>query len=223
MFASMPLPVADPSATPVAEPAVLIVEDVPVVAFGTAEIVRRRHPHYRTEIAGNAATALRRLEERQWNWILLEPAVPGAQGLSLVHALYARGLAHRCCLLGNTPVAGQLSEARHLGVAGYIDKRWPFDEFCDALDRVLRGQPVFPRAEEEVFQPTILLTCRQVGVLRLIQRGLSAKRIAAALGIAEGTVRNHTLNILRALAASNRTHAVTRALELGILGAPGPA
>lgn len=205
------------------EPAVLIVEDVPVIAFGTAEIVRRQHPQYRTEIVDSAAAALRKLDERHWSWILLEPAVPGAEGLSLLHALHARGLTARCCVLSAAADAAHLGEVRHLGVAGYIEKRLPLAEFSDALDRVLRGHQVYTRTEAVAFQPTTALSCRQVGVLRLIQRGLSAKRIALELGIAEGTARNHTLAILRALGARNRTHAVTRAIELGILAMPGAA
>lgn len=203
--------------------AILIVEDHPMVAFGTAEVIRVRYPHYSTEIAGNAQEALKKLDARTWSWILLDLAVPGADGLSLVHAVHARGIAHRCCIVSASETPGIVGEARHLGVAGYIEKRRSFEGFCDALGRVLRGHRVFPSEEGQDFTPSALLTCRQVGVLRLIQRGMTAKRIAFELGMAEGTARNHTLAILRALDASNRTHAVARAIELGLLGAPSPA
>jgi DNA-binding NarL/FixJ family response regulator len=113
--------------------------------------------------------------------------------------------------------AASVREARQLGVAGYIDKRLPFDAFCEALDRVLRGHPVFPRIDQRRGDPTVALTRRQAVILQLIQRGRSSKQIAYELGIAEGTARNHTLAILRALGVTNRTHAVTRGIELGIL------
>ena len=41
----------------------------------------------------------------------------------------------------------------------------------------------------------------------MLRRGLSNKMIAAALGISEGTVKNHITEILRALNATNRTQA----------------
>lgn len=207
--------------TPVAarlrDVAVLIVEDHPVVAFGTAEVIKRRLPGFRPAFASNAREALARLDEREWRWILLDFAIPVTQGLSLLHVLHARGLAHRCCVISADRSAASVREARQLGVAGYIDKRLPFDAFCEALDRVLRGHPVFPKVDSRRGSQSVALTARQAGILRLIQRGRSSKQIAYELGIAEGTARNHTLAILRALGVTNRTHAVTRGIELGIL------
>ncbi|HEY6923195.1 MAG TPA: LuxR C-terminal-related transcriptional regulator, partial [Steroidobacteraceae bacterium] len=49
------------------------------------------------------------------------------------------------------------------------------------------------------------LTPRQQEVQRMLRRGLSNKMIAAALGISEGTVKNHITEILRALNATTRT------------------
>jgi DNA-binding CsgD family transcriptional regulator len=51
------------------------------------------------------------------------------------------------------------------------------------------------------------LTPRQEEICGLLRRGMSNKMIAAALGISEGTVKNHVTEILRALNATNRTQA----------------
>lgn len=61
------------------------------------------------------------------------------------------------------------------------------------------------------------LTSRQLAILRLLHRGLSSKQVAQELRIAVGTVKNHSLAMRRALGATNRTHAVARGLELGLL------
>ncbi len=55
-------------------------------------------------------------------------------------------------------------------------------------------------------------------VLRLIARGHSNKKIAHALGLAEGTVKLHVTAVLRALGVSNRTQAVLAATALGLVG-----
>jgi DNA-binding CsgD family transcriptional regulator len=52
--------------------------------------------------------------------------------------------------------------------------------------------------------------------LRHVKR-LSSKQIAHELEIAEGTAKNHTLALLRALSATNRAHAVAQGLELGLV------
>lgn len=61
------------------------------------------------------------------------------------------------------------------------------------------------------------MTPRQLDVLTLLMRGLPNKSIARELGLTEGTIKIHLAAILRALAVRNRTEAVVRARELGIL------
>jgi DNA-binding CsgD family transcriptional regulator len=51
------------------------------------------------------------------------------------------------------------------------------------------------------------LTARQEQIRALLRAGMSNKRIAAELGISEGTVKNHITEIFRILKANNRTQA----------------
>ena len=53
--------------------------------------------------------------------------------------------------------------------------------------------------------------------MRLLAAGDSNKEIAAALFIAEGTVKNHVTNILGKLDARDRTQAALRGRELGLI------
>lgn len=48
--------------------------------------------------------------------------------------------------------------------------------------------------------------------------GYSNREISEALGIAEGTVRNHASSVMSKLGVRDRTRAVLKALELGYLG-----
>lgn len=59
---------------------------------------------------------------------------------------------------------------------------------------------------------------RQLAVLRLLGEGLANKEIARALGSQESTVKVHVWHIMRRLDVPNRTQAVLRARELGIIG-----
>jgi ATP/maltotriose-dependent transcriptional regulator MalT len=61
------------------------------------------------------------------------------------------------------------------------------------------------------------LSDRELEVLRLIAGGASNQAIATALVISIGTVKSHINHILGKLAACNRTAAVARARELGLL------
>ena len=61
------------------------------------------------------------------------------------------------------------------------------------------------------------LTPREVEVLRLLAGGASNQGIADALTVSEGTVKAHISHILGKIGAHNRTEAVARARQLGLL------
>lgn len=62
------------------------------------------------------------------------------------------------------------------------------------------------------------LSERERRVLELISRGATNRDVAAALDIAENTVKNHVRNILVKLQANNRAEAVACALREGLIG-----
>jgi DNA-binding NarL/FixJ family response regulator len=110
------------------------------------------------------------------------------------------------------------------GARGYIPKFASSEQLLDALRRVLSGQVYVPDA---VFLPqpqsplnsgeSARLTARQLQILPLLAEGMPNKRIAAALGLTEGTVKQHLKDLFRRLNASNRTQAVREARQLGLL------
>ena len=61
------------------------------------------------------------------------------------------------------------------------------------------------------------LTPREMDVLRLLAQGLSNRKIGTRLSINERTVKYHVAAILAKLEAANRTEAVMRALERGLI------
>jgi LuxR family maltose regulon positive regulatory protein len=61
------------------------------------------------------------------------------------------------------------------------------------------------------------LTTRELEVLHLLAQGMTNKAIAGQLFVAPGTVKAHAASIYRKLEAANRTEAVARARQLGVL------
>jgi DNA-binding CsgD family transcriptional regulator len=61
------------------------------------------------------------------------------------------------------------------------------------------------------------LTTRQIDVLQLLAAGEQVKTIAAHLGIAEATARNHVAAILRRLGCHSQLEAVAEARRLGLI------
>jgi LuxR family transcriptional regulator, maltose regulon positive regulatory protein len=65
------------------------------------------------------------------------------------------------------------------------------------------------------------LTTRELEVLELLARGRQNQRIAEELVVTLDTVKKHVSHILDKLGAANRTEAVARARDLGLLGQLG--
>jgi DNA-binding NarL/FixJ family response regulator len=61
------------------------------------------------------------------------------------------------------------------------------------------------------------LSERELETLSLMARGYNNREIADALVIAEGTVKNYVSSILAKMGVRDRTRAVLKALEAGLL------
>ncbi len=57
----------------------------------------------------------------------------------------------------------------------------------------------------------------RVDVLRLLANGQNNREIAEQFGTSEGTVKNHCSNIFSKLGVRDRTRAVLRAIQLGVI------
>ena len=61
------------------------------------------------------------------------------------------------------------------------------------------------------------LTARELEILVLLAAGMPNPRIAAELVVTVDTVKKHVSHLLGKLGAANRTEAVTRARQLGLI------
>jgi LuxR family maltose regulon positive regulatory protein len=84
----------------------------------------------------------------------------------------------------------------------------------DYVDNLLAGG--LPVDQSGLIEP---LSERELEVLRLLAEGLTNKAIGEHLYLALNTVKVHTRNIYGKLGVNNRTQAVVRARELGLLAA----
>ncbi len=78
----------------------------------------------------------------------------------------------------------------------------------------VRGKADQPSAEQLLLDP---LSQRELEVLQLLAGGASNQEIATTLVVAPGTVKLHVSHILSKLGVNNRTRAILRARDLGLL------
>lgn len=200
---------------------ILIVEDHPLVAEATSQLLKQQFKDVDIVAVRTATEALRSVDETRERWfrILLDLAVPGAFGLSLAKQIADRGLAPISCVVSASDRDDYVQQLRAWGFMGYLTKSMPVATLTARLDDVMRGIGVFPAALPVQRVTQIRLTARQIETLEGVQRGLSSKQIAAQMHLAEGTVNNQVAALMQILHADSRSHAVAKAISLGLLDA----
>ncbi len=173
--------------------------------------------------AGDGAEAIERIRALQVDVVLLDVRMPRKSGLDVLHEL---GDALPPTLILTTFDDSAIAlEAIRAGARGFMLKDVSFQQLIGAIRAIASGATVFQpalthRLLEQTKRSTEFverLTSRETEVVRLMAGGYSNSEIAHALGAAEGTVKNHVSSILSKLGARDRTRAVLKALEAGLL------
>ena len=109
-----------------------------------------------------------------------------------------------------------------LGVKGFMLKEEPLNMYAHAIREIANGRTYFSArvahvALTENGRGAIVFSPREFEVLTLAADGLSSPAIGMQLGISPKTVDTHVERACRKLGAKNRTTAVVRAIELGLI------
>jgi two-component system response regulator DesR len=141
---------------------------------------------------------------------LLDVEMPGLDGIAATAALRAALPTCRVLVVTTFGRPGYLRRAMEAGAGGFVVKDTPARELADAVRRVALGLRVVDPtlAAETLASGDTPLTPRETGVLRAAREGGTVADIAYALGLSEGTVRNHLSAAIGKTNAGNRAEAV---------------
>jgi DNA-binding NarL/FixJ family response regulator len=155
--------------------------------------------------------------------VLMDLRLPVQDGVQATRAIVGQGLA-RVLILTTFDTEEYVLEGIRAGAAGYLLKDVEADELCAVIRRIAAGEAFvqpsvaakYLRELAEAHGRTAPepLTPRELDVLRLLATGVNNRDIAAALNIAESTVKNHVNSILAKLQVANRTAAALKARDL---------
>ncbi len=177
--------------------------------------------------AGNGSEALEVIAALRPDIALVDVNMPVMDGIALVQALRRRKDPVRILMLTISKDDSDLLNAIRAGANGYMLKNSEPEELRQALRSVAAGQgalspevigPVLNAVSHAMLDaPAALLSDRELEVLGCLSEGLTTIQIAMRLYISENTVKTHIRHILEKLEASNRTEAVGKATQLGLL------
>ncbi len=157
--------------------------------------------------------------------LLLDLAMPGMgelEGFFSIRRQYPKLPVVVLSGSNNTQVIQSILDG---GARGYIPKLANSEEMMQALRLVTSGKiyiPDFlfasPDDHEKNRHPELdIITARQRDILTLLVDGMPNKLIAEALGITEGTVKQHLKSLYKRLNVRNRTQAVRAARSMSLI------
>lgn len=175
--------------------------------------------------AEDGAVLLAALQQARVDVLVSDVRMPQHSGIEVVRALRARGDYTPAILLTTFDDAALLQGAVQAGAQGFMLKDAEPEQLKAAILKVAAGETLLApqslpqgglAAPADAASPA-RLTERELAVLRLVAGGYSNKEIGRALGISDGTVKNHLTEILYKLEARDRTHAVLKAIGARLL------
>jgi len=177
--------------------------------------------------ANNGSSAMDVIHLEQPDVILLDVNMPIMGGVDTVREL-KKGDSPKILMLTISKSDEDLLGAISAGADGYLLKSSEPEELRKAIISVNQGMAVLaPQIKRQVLDtvntepvrsPESELSDRELEVLGCLARGRTTAQIAFELFISENTVKTHVRHILEKLEASNRAEAVSKAIQLGIIG-----
>ena len=193
----------------------LFIDDHPVYGEGLAFALRKRLPSLSVETFCNEQSALQAMEQQDYDLVLCDYRLDGANGLQVIAQISQRFPSVALGLLCAEVTPLLVQRAIAMGAIACLSKRRDMDSLADALQQLLAGETVFDDAPPQREQYGI--SDHRVSILRMASCGLSNKHIANELGISERTVKDHWQVIFERLRANNRIEAIQAAQSIGLI------
>ncbi len=163
--------------------------------------------------------------------LLLDIRMPKMNGIDALRALRAADLMVPCIILTTFDDHQLVLEGLQAGARGYLLKDVSLESLVSAIEAVHGGNTlVQPAVTERILRGLTTmaqestdsgeveaLSKKELEVLRMMAGGYSNKEISIAIFKSEGTVKNQVSSILAKLGVRDRTQAVLRAINLGLL------
>lgn len=202
---------------------VLIADDHPVVRAGLRDMLSAQPDLDVVAEAVNGAEAVSLVDRLRPRVVLMDLRMPEVDGVTAIARIKGEHPEVQVLVVTTYDSDADILPAVEVGATGYLLKDAPREELFQAIRAAAQGKPVLTssvaaRLMERMRNPNVeALTNREIEVLKLVARGANNRQIAGQLYITEATVKSHLIRIYGKLGVEDRTSAVTKALEQGIL------
>ena len=198
----------------------LLIDDHAVMRAGLANMLNATNGFKVVAGADDAQSGLALYRQHKPDVTLLDVSMPGMSGMECLRALRSEYPAARVLMLSSSDAEEDIIQALEAGACGYVIKSARPAELTAAILDAHAGKRVVSAAIESRIAghaSGTTLTTREIEVLHLLRKGMTNPDIGRILGITPRTAKAHVAAILEKLGAADRTEAVARAFERGLL------
>lgn len=201
---------------------ILLADDHPVFRRGLELVLSGIADFQVCAIAENGEQAVELAAMHRPEVVIMDLRMPLVDGIGATGRIVSRNPAPAVLVLSMFGDGELVLAALRAGARGYLLKGAGEEQIERAVRAVAAGEAIFDaqiaarvlaqfdQAVDPAVSALPMLTERELQVLRLLDQGLGNAAIAAELGVALKTVRNHVSNILAKLQARDRHEAVQR-------------
>ena len=203
---------------------IVLADDHPVVREGIRGMLQGYDDIEVVGQAGSGPEAVALVAALAPDLVLMDLRMPGGDGVEATRTIVAAHPATRVVVLTTYETDQDILRAIEAGASGYLLKDIAPAELARSVRAASAGETVLATSAQTALlgrvqgrQAAPALSVQEVKVLRLAADGLTNASIGAQLFIGEATVKTYLSRAYEKLGVSDRTSAVRRALELGLL------
>jgi DNA-binding NarL/FixJ family response regulator len=213
---------------------ILIADDQTLFREGIKDLLDNEKTVTVVGEAADGQEAVRLAKKLKPNVVLMDIKLPQLDGISATRQIRKECPDTNVLILSSFEDEAHVMESIQAGANGYLSKMLPAAELVNALkafanDGVMIPQQVMGKLLQGLRQMSngegnspVALTKTEIRVLVLLGSGMSNKEIAAKMDCSVKTIKNHLNAIFQKLEVSNRTEAVVKGIEMGLISPEDP-
>lgn len=202
---------------------VLIADDHAVVREGLKHILNLAPDMKVVGEAGNAQETLQAARDLEWDVMILDYSMPGANGLTVLKSIKESFPSRPVLMLSIYPEDDMALSALRAGAAGYVNKGCASEELTVALRKAISGKKYVSAALADRLAagledgtkaaPHESLSDREYRVMWMLAKGKSISLIAEELVLSRSTVSTYRTRILKKLTIENNAGLIRYAIK----------
>jgi two-component system invasion response regulator UvrY len=206
---------------------VLVADDHPLLRSGLKHVLQQEPDFSSPGEAENSDQVLEQLEERRWDVVVLDIAMPGRNGLETLSEIRKRRPGLPVLMLSMHPEEQYAIRAIKAGASGYLTKNNAATELVRAIRRIVAGKKYVSPALAEVLAHLIesgeqrprheVLSDREYHVVCAIASGKSVSEIAAATSLSVKTISTYRARALEKMKMHSNAELTRYAIRNGLV------